>query len=145
MAGQIANRYRDLREEGYALLPGAVETLETLVSQGVRLALLTNGSASGQRAKIERFDLAVHFNYIRIEGEFGHGKPDERGYRAALTALKSEPSNTWMVGDNLEWDVAAPMRLGITGIWFDRHGVGLPDSNPAQQPDRIIRSLAELI
>ncbi len=90
-------------------------------------------------------------DYISIEGEFRCGKPDERVYRAALTALASEPVNTWMVGDNLEWDVAAPMRLGITGIWFDRHGTGLPADLAAglfdsarQRPDRIIRSLAEL-
>lgn len=145
LASRIANRYRDLREEGQTLLPGAIETLEALVSQGMRLALLTNGSASGQRAKIERFDLAGHFDYICVEGEFGHGKPDERVYRAALDALESKPESTWMIGDNLEWDVAAPMRLGITGIWFDRHNTGLPDGNTTQQPDRVIRSLTELL
>ena len=145
LASRIANHYRDLREEGQTLLPGAVETLEALVSQGMRLALLTNGSAPGQRAKIERFDLAGHFDYICVEGEFGHGKPDERVYRAALDALESKPESTWMIGDNLEWDVAAPMRLGITGIWFDRHNTGLPDDNTTQQPDRVIRSLTELL
>jgi putative hydrolase of the HAD superfamily len=152
LAHRIGNRYRDLREEGQQLLPGAVETLETFRSRSARLALLTNGSAQTQRAKIERFDLEQHFDYVSIEGEFGAGKPDERVYRAALTALASEPHETWMVGDNLEWDVAAPMRLGITGIWLDRHAAGLPTSVTAdifedgtRQPDRIIRSLADLL
>ncbi len=152
LAGQIGNRYRDLREQGQKLLPDAVETLERLRSHGVRLALLTNGSSDSQRAKINRFELEPHFDYISIEGEFGCGKPDERVYRAALAALASEPTDTWMVGDNLEWDVAAPMRLGITGIWFDRHAAGLPTSATAKifgdgtrQPDRVIRSLAELL
>ena len=52
----------------------------------------------------------------------------------------SQPSNAWMVGDNLEWDVTAPMRLGMTGIWLDRLGRGLPDSTPLK-PHRIIFSL----
>lgn len=152
LAGLIGNRYRDLRDEGQQLLPGAIETLEALRRQNVRLALLTNGSAVSQRAKIERFGLAGHFDYLCIEGEFGCGKPDERVYRGALAALNAEPRDTWMVGDNLEWDVAAPMRLGITGIWLDRHAAGLPISatsklfeDGSRQPDRIIRSLCELL
>jgi putative hydrolase of the HAD superfamily len=152
LAGLIGNRYRDIREEGQQLFPGALKTLETLKTLGVRLALLTNGSAESQRAKILRFELEQHFDYLCIEGEFGCGKPDERVYRSALSAVATEPHDTWMVGDNLEWDVAAPMRLGITGIWFDRHAAGLPVSatkklfNGGQRgPHRIIRSLSELL
>ena len=144
LAARIANRYRDLREEGITLLPGAVEAIEGLRAAGVRLALLTNGNGVAQRAKIERFDLARHFDAIYVEGEFGRGKPDERVYRAALEALDTEPSHAWMVGDNLEWDVAAPMRLGVTGIWLDRFGAGVP-SNPPCRPDRIITTLLELL
>jgi len=148
----IGNRYRDIREEGQDLLPGALETLEKLKALDVRLALLTNGSAQSQRGKVLRFDLEPYFDYLCIEGEFGCGKPDERVYQGALTALAAEPLDTWMVGDNLEWDVAAPMRLGITGIWFDRHAAGLPVSATARmfadgatKPDRVIRSLTELL
>ena len=111
---------------------------------GVLLALLTNGSAAGQRAKIDRFDLARHFDCICVEGELGWGKPDERVYVQALKSLAVEPERVWMVGDNLEWDVAAPMKLGITGIWNDRFKTGLPDGQP-HIPSRIIRCLSELI
>jgi putative hydrolase of the HAD superfamily len=144
LARKIAHRYRDIRDEAQAPLPGAIESIEKLRDHGIRLALLTNGSREAQRAKIERFDLARHFDYICVEGEFGWGKPDERVYRGALDALKAAPATTWMVGDNLEWDVAAPMRLGITGIWLDRFIAGLPDSSPVK-PDRIILSINELL
>jgi putative hydrolase of the HAD superfamily len=115
-----------------------------LREHGIPLALLTNGSSAVQRAKIERFGLARHFDDICIEGEFGCGKPDERVYRSALPATTSQPSNAWMVGDNLEWDVTAPMRFGLTGIWLDRFACGLPDSTPVK-PHRIIFSLTELL
>jgi putative hydrolase of the HAD superfamily len=49
-----------------------------------------------------------------------------------------------MIGDNLEWEVVAPQRLGIYAIWIDVHGEGLPDGS-AVKPDRIIRSLTELL
>ncbi|WP_293454912.1 HAD hydrolase-like protein [Phenylobacterium sp.] len=48
--------------------------------------------------------------------EHGFGKPEERAYRHALQALDADPSEVWMVGDNLEWEVAAPQRLGIYSI-----------------------------
>ncbi len=48
-----------------------------------------------------------------------------------------------MVGDNLEWDVAAPQRLGIFGIWVDYAGTGVPAGREIR-PDRIIRSLSEV-
>ncbi len=144
LARNTAHRYRDLREAGVRLFPGAIEALEGLRAMGVRLGLITNGSAEGQRAKVERFDLARHFNHILIEGEFGCGKPDERVYRAAMRALGSEPEQTWSVGDNLEWDVAAPQRLGLYAIWVDPPGAGLP-AGATVRPDRIIRSIAELL
>jgi putative hydrolase of the HAD superfamily len=47
-----------------------------------------------------------------------------------------------MVGDHLEFDVAGPQRLGLSGIWLDRAGAGLAES--PVRPHRVIRSLREL-
>jgi putative hydrolase of the HAD superfamily len=143
LGAAIANRYRDFREEGIDLLPGALNALASFRQAGIRLALLTNGSSAGQRAKIDRFDLARHFDHISIEGEAGFGKPDERVYYQALSALGCRPEETWMVGDNLDWDVLAPMKLGLKGIWLDRFQSGLP-ADSAYKPDRIILRLDEL-
>ena len=144
LGSTIANRYRDIREEGICLLPGALEALATLRTRAVDLALLTNGSSASQREKLRRFGLEKFFDHICIEGEFGCGKPDERVYLGALKALGRDPHEVWMVGDNLDWDVGAPMRLGIAGIWLDRFSFGLPEQSPVQ-PHRIIQSLAELL
>jgi len=143
LAQTIAERYRTLRDESVRMLDGAVEALQRWRARGVRLGLVTNGTAADQRAKIDRFDLARHFDHILIEGEFGCGKPDVRVYRAALDALRARPEETWFVGDNLEWDVAAPQRLGLYGIWINPTGAAVPDGTTVR-PDRIIHALAEL-
>ena len=140
----IANRYRDLREATISMIPRAIETLEYFRSRRVRLGMATNGSAVGQRAKIERFKLAQYFDRIIVEEEFGVGKPHCEVYEALFATLRADPSKTWSVGDNLEWDVGAPQSHGAFGIWVDVRGAGLPAS-AAVQPDRIIRSIAELI
>jgi putative hydrolase of the HAD superfamily len=118
--------------------------LHHLRSLGVKLGLLTNGGSEGQRAKIERFALAAHFDYIGIEGEVGYGKPDLGAYESALRGLQASSDDTWMVGDNLEWDVSGAQAVGIYGIWLDKQGRGLPPDATAR-PDRIIRSIAELV
>jgi putative hydrolase of the HAD superfamily len=141
---QIADRFSSLREERYEPFPGAVDALAALREAGVLLALVTNGSGETQRAKLLRFALDQHFHHVQIEGEHGFGKPEERAYLHAMTALGSEPHETWMVGDNLEWEVAAPQRLGIYGVWHDHAGGGLPEGSLVR-PDRIIRSLSELV
>jgi putative hydrolase of the HAD superfamily len=143
VAAKIAMKYRSLRDEGQQLFPDAVETLRWLRERGCRLALVTNGSAALQRSKLERFGLAELFESILIEGELGFGKPDTRIYTRALQELTVAAADSWMVGDNLEWDVAQPQKLGLVGIWVDLRGVGLPETNTIC-PDRIVRGLSEL-
>ena len=144
VAQRIADAYRVEREKAVAPFPGAVETLTELRARGVRLGLITNGAASTQQAKIQRFNLGPLFGSIVIEGDFGVGKPDERVFRHSLDVLGVPVEQSWMVGDNLEWDVQGAQRVGITGIWNDWSGSGLPEGSSAQ-PDRIIRSLCELL
>ena len=125
----IAKRYRALRDQRLALLDGAVETIVELTSAGYALGLITNGEALTQRAKIERFALTDHFAYIGIEGEVGVGKPDEEAYLRALHALGCSPSDAWMVGDNLVWDVIGAQRVGLRAVWVDRRREGLPTNS----------------
>jgi putative hydrolase of the HAD superfamily len=140
----IAREYADRRRAVLQLFPDAREALERLRGRGIPLALVTNGDASQQRDKIERFDLAPYFDVMVIEGEFGAGKPDEAVYRHALDHLGVAPRDAWMVGDHLEFDVDGPQRLGLRGVWIDRPGAGLAADSPVR-PYRIIRSLRELI
>jgi putative hydrolase of the HAD superfamily len=143
LVGEVTSRYIELREKRMHLFPGAVETLEELCER-TRCALVTNGESHKQRGKIERFDLAKYFEEIFIEEELGFGKPDVRVYETAIERMGSRAGDTWMVGDNLAWDVAAPQSIGIRGIWHDWRGKGLP-SGCTTVPDRIIRSLTELL
>jgi putative hydrolase of the HAD superfamily len=61
-----------------------------------------------------------------------------------MEVLGVGPDETWMVGDNLEWEIVAPQRLGIYAIWHDGYSIGL-FRNSAIRPDRIIRRLSELL
>ena len=144
LAIRIADRFTAYRDEEMFIFPGAHDAIDQLKARGVKLALVTNGAADTQRAKVERFMLAHRFDHIQIEGEHGFGKPEERAYLHAMEALGVTAPDTWMIGDNLEWEIVAPQRLGIYAIWMDVHGEGLPPGSTVK-PDRIIRSLGELL
>jgi putative hydrolase of the HAD superfamily len=144
LAVRLADRFTSYRDEQMFVFPGAHDAIDALKQRGVKLALVTNGAADIQRAKIERFALAHRFDHIQIEGEHGFGKPEERAYRHAMDALGVTAQETWMIGDNLEWEVEVPQRLGIYAIWIDVHGDGLPEGSTVK-PDRIIHSLTELL
>ena len=144
LAHEIADAYSEKREALIRLFPRAEETLQYLVDHQVGLALITNGEAHQQRQKVIRFGLDRFFKTILIEGELGYGKPEDAVYVRALDDLGLTPDVVWSVGDNLEWDVSAPQKLGIFGIWHDVRAQGLPPGSPAI-PDRIITSISELI
>ncbi len=143
LAREAAETYRDLREERAQMFPGAIDALDRLHAQGVRLGMMTNGAAAAQRAKIERFGLASYFDHIVIEGEFGAGKPDRRVFEALLSALDVTAGDAWAIGDHLEFDVLAPMQLGLHGIWVDPRNRGL-DGRPGR-PHRIVSAFTEIV
>jgi putative hydrolase of the HAD superfamily len=142
-AAAIATDFRARRDAGIAPFPGALELLAALRAAGTRLALITNGAAGYQRRNIDRFDLAPRFDCVIVEGEFGVGKPDERVFHHALAACGVAPGETWMVGDDLVFDVLTPVRLGMHAVWIDPTGAGLPEAAPAR-PHRIVRAVHEL-
>jgi putative hydrolase of the HAD superfamily len=139
LAAVMAEDFAARRRAGWCLYPDALPCLESLRARGVRLGMVTNGDAAMQREKLARFALTPWFEHILIEGEFGTGKPDPSVYRHVLDALGVAAGDAMMVGDNLEWDVVAPARLGVRGVWLDRSGKG-----GGGGADVTIRSLAEL-
>jgi putative hydrolase of the HAD superfamily len=143
LAVELADAYAEMREGGAHPFPGAIDTIQHFRDGGVRLGLVTNGGAEMQRGKIERFGLVPYFDCILIEGEFGAGKPDKSVFRHILEQLGVTAGDTWMVGDDLQRDIAGAQALGLFTIWVDWRGGGLPESSPVQ-PDRIIGSITEL-
>jgi len=143
-AHAFAERFHTIREAQVNTVEGAHDVLGELRRRGVRLALVTNGPSESQRRTIARFDLAGYFDHIQIEGEHGFGKPEDQAYVHALRQLGAAPHETWMVGDNLEWEVAAPQRHGMRGLWCDYLGIGLPAGSDVK-PDRILRQLPEVL
>ncbi|NIK79092.1 putative hydrolase of the HAD superfamily [Paenibacillus castaneae] len=144
LAGRIAVDYGLVRDELAFLHPGALEAIAYIKSMGIKLALITNGASSAQRGKINRFELADYFDHIYIEEEFGVGKPDPSIYLHAANQLGAAPEETWMVGDNYQWEVIAPQQIGIKGVWINPKGMDTLSTYEVQ-PYRSIHSLSDIV
>ncbi|MFJ7252820.1 HAD-IIA family hydrolase [Streptomyces sp. NPDC098085] len=80
----------------------------------------------------------------RVEAEIT-GKPAGSFFAAALAHLGATASQALMVGDDIESDVLAAQRAGLTGVLV-RTGKYLPETHGAADgtPDHVIDSFADL-
>ncbi len=143
LAWEAAELYTRTREGCYRIADGALPALARLRARFPRVALVTNGQAAPQRAKLERFGLARWFDHVQVEGEFGLGKPEPAVYRHVAAVLGVEPERCLMVGDNFRADVLGSLAVGMHAVWIDADGLGTPPA-PAPRPHARASSLAEL-
>jgi HAD superfamily hydrolase (TIGR01458 family) len=73
------------------------------------------------------------------------GKPSSAYFEAALAALDAEPALTWMVGDDLEIDIAGAQRFGLRTVLV-RTGKFRPEALERSTivPDAVLSSIAYL-
>ena len=135
----MATRYAtELGDQG-DLYPGVLMVLDQLAERA-KLALVTNGLGSVQRARLSRLGISDRFAAIVISGEVGVSKPHPQIFDIAFQRL-GHPDRTraLMIGDSLSSDMAGASRYGIATCWYNRDGAPRPDSVAHE-----IRSLAEL-
>jgi HAD superfamily hydrolase (TIGR01458 family) len=72
------------------------------------------------------------------------GKPSAAYFAAALEALDADPELTWIVGDDIDWDIAGGQRFGLRTVLV-RTGKFRPDlvESAAVFPDLIVSSIAD--
>jgi putative hydrolase of the HAD superfamily len=132
----------DFRDALCAALPPVREDvkrrLQALRAGGWKVAVVTNGGAGGQAAKIAQLELAPLLDACCISGALGIGKPDPRIFRIAAERCGETLDGAWMVGD-AEVDVVGAHRAGIASIWLHR---GRQWTRDDVRPDRVADDLA---
>jgi HAD superfamily hydrolase (TIGR01458 family) len=73
------------------------------------------------------------------------GKPSAPYFEAALEAIDADPERTWIVGDDLEADIAGAQKFGMKTVLV-RTGKFRPDDleRSAVVPDMVLSSIAVL-
>ncbi|WP_432357809.1 HAD family hydrolase [Sporosarcina sp. UB5] len=138
---ELAARFIEERKKSPFVYDETFSVLDRLKGN-YTLVLLTNGSPSLQKTKLEITpQLAPYFERIVISGAFGKGKPDPSIFEHVLEETGSTADEALMVGDNLLTDILGSSRIGMRSVWINREGKpGIPDIQPTFE----IKNLDEL-
>ena len=112
--------------------------LRALRADGWKVAVVTNGDADGQAAKIDHLELPALVDACCISGALGIRKPEPRIFQIAAERCGETLEGAWMVGD-AEVDVVGAQRAGIASIWLHR---GRTWTREDLRPDRVADDLA---
>ncbi len=88
---------------------------------GIKLAVVSDAPSREAWMRIYYLNLHHHFDFVLTFDDTNARKPSPIPFQMALKELKTEPSETLMVGDWPERDVAGANNLGIRTI-FARYG-----------------------
>lgn len=121
---------------------GAVEAVTALLSQGLRLCVVSNtGRTPGVilRQVLARFGVLEHFRVTSFSDELGLRKPHPEIFRTTLARAGVDPARAVHVGDTADADIAGARAAGMRAIHFVSDG--RPGSPAA---DLVVHDLAAL-
>jgi 2-haloacid dehalogenase len=127
-----------LRLDAY---PEVKQTLARLKSDGLRLAILSNGTPEMLAAAVESSGIAGFLEAVLSVEEAGVFKPHPSVYRLATTRLSLAPAEICFLSSN-GWDAYAAKAFGFRVLWCNRFAQA-PERMP-EPPDGQITSLAAL-
>jgi HAD superfamily hydrolase (TIGR01509 family) len=122
-------------------IDGAREVLAALAARGIPTAILTNGWSPLQEGKVAQ---ALAFSGpVLVSEKIGVRKPERAAFEQLATALGTEITACWYVGDNPDADIVGAHAAGMRSVWFDWENVAYPAGAPP--PFARIGSLRELL
>lgn len=145
LVGGISGELRDKLLAAYEKLdayPDVVPALTALREQGVKTAILSNGTPGMLASAVESAGLAHLLDAVLSAEEVGVFKTDPRTYGLVRSHFECGPHEVSFQSSN-RWDVAGATKFGFRAVWINR--AGRPDEYPDMPPDLTIGSLSTLL
>lgn len=132
-------------QTNWMLEDDTIPMLKRLEQNGYRMGIISNaGDDNDVQQLISRFEIASYFDFILTSASCSYRKPHPRIFELAIANWYFLPSETVMVGDNLDADIRGAKGAGLYGIWISRRAGPSTDDQPRVQPDATISTLEEL-
>ncbi|BAB04192.1 HAD family hydrolase [Halalkalibacterium halodurans] len=131
--------YLDYYEVNWRRFDDVKACLDRWTKAGLSLGVISNGSQQQQQSKLERLEIREFFRYVVTSEAAGVAKPDPHIFAYACNLAKEAVESCFYVGDRLKTDAVASQQAGLTGVWLNRLGKELRETDVI-----IIRSLDEL-
>lgn len=114
----LADEYIKYLPANNHLLEDTIEVLDYLHDK-YTLHIITNGFEEVQHTKMKNAGILHYFESITTSEEAGVKKPHPAIFEKAILKSKANPSQSVMIGDNLEADVVGAHQFGLHAIYLD--------------------------
>lgn len=104
------------------VVPGTIELLAYLKEKGYRMHIISNGFRELQSSKLRSAGIDSYFGKLILSEDIMVHKPHREIFDFALSATQSQASESVMIGDNIETDIAGARNAGIDQIFLNRNG-----------------------
>ena len=121
------------------LFPFVHSTLNYLKDR-YTLHVITNGFEEVQYKKLENSNLIDYFEQIITSEQVGFKKPSNEIFKFSLLKAFAKPSNSLMIGDDLQADIIGAQDVGMAQVYFNP----LKEEHSASNITHEISCLSEL-
>ena len=119
---ELRDTYEYNLSQGHFFIDGAEQILNELQDQ-YRLFLVSNGTASVQKGRLESAGIAPLFERIFISEEIGANKPEKLYFTRCFAEIPNfDRTRCIIVGDSLTSDIRGGKNAGIRTCWLRREG-----------------------
>ncbi len=125
------------------IIEGSYEILNFLKDKKYKLGLICNtGRSPGKvlRKSLESYHILKYFDILTFSDELRIRKPDPQIFLFTLKKLKSKPSHSVHIGDELKTDVRGAKDAGMIAVHFNKTSAFYQEI----QPDYEVKELKEI-
>lgn len=113
------NIYWEYFLENIELYDGVYETLETLRTNGIKTAIISDGDLNLRIRKVSAVKLHNCIDELVASEEVIFEKPFSAIFTLVLSRLKVEPDEALMIGNNYKNDIRGAQLVGMDAALFD--------------------------
>ncbi len=122
-AEEAVGIYERFLGQGHYYMEGAEELLQKL-SQNYRLYIVTNGTASVQKGRVESAGLKKYVKDIFVSETLGYNKPSKKYFDLCFEQIPDfRRENTIIVGDSLSSDIQGGINAGLITVWLNTENI----------------------
>lgn len=117
---KMSRAYEETLSKTCILFPETTDLLCSLRQRGLRLFLITNGTAGVQRGRLSISGIEEYFEGVFISDEMGVAKPDKRFLGVVNSSISNfDKSKALIVGDSLLTDMTLGINCNIDTCFFN--------------------------
>ena len=141
---ELAAEHDRAVSESYRLTPGVRSALDAVREAGWSFAVVTNGPVRRQQTKITATGLENLADAICISEEVGAPKPAAVMFEQAAQRAGTTLDGAWMIGDNLDADIAGAHGVGARSVWVKQHSGWLTFESDTE-PDLVAEDFSDAV